>query len=249
MSLILFYHPLASFCHKVLIALYENGTAFEGEIIRPDIPQERAALLEFWPVGKMPVLRDETRGALVPESTIIIEYLDTHYPGARRLIPEDAEAALQARLWDRFFDQYIHQPMQKHVIDRIRADDALRDPHGVKEAAATIDTAYAMLERHLAGREWMLGTGFSIADCAAAPALFYSGVVHPFPKDAVHVRAYFDRLMARPSIRRTYEEAVPYFSLFPYRNEMPEGWGFRPISGDQAWGRSSQGVGGRSLND
>lgn len=222
---ILYYHPLASFCHKVLIALYESGTEFEREFIRPDMPEERARLLESWPVGKMPVLRDEARDATVPESTIIIEYLDAHYPGPAPLIPRDFDTALQVRLWDRFFDQYIHQPMQKHVLDRLRAETA-RDAQGVQEAAATIDVGYVMLERHLANRQWMAGDAFSLADCSAAPALFYAGVVRPFPHDASSLRAYFNRLMARPSVRRTYEEARPYFQHFPYVDEMPEGWGF-----------------------
>lgn len=222
---ILYYHPLASFCHKVLIALYENGTEFEREMIRHDMPEDRARLLESWPVGKMPVLRDEARNATVPESTIIIEYLDLHHPGPIRLIPLDADAALQVRLWDRFFDHYIHQPMQKHVLDRLREEHA-RDAQGVQEAAAIIDTAYAMLERHLSDRRWMGGEEFSLADCSAAPALFYAGVVHPFPEDGGFLRGYFDRLMARPSVRRTYEEARPYFQYFPYVDEMPEGWGF-----------------------
>lgn len=225
MALILFYHPLASFCHKVLIALYENNTAFVPEVIRHDMPSDRAALLEAWPVGKMPVLRDEDRGKTIPESSLVIEYLDTHYPGAHALLPRTADEALQARLWDRFFDLYVQVPMQKHVADRLRPDDAQRDPYGVAEAAATLDTAYGMLEAHLESRQWILGDAFSMADCAAAPALFYAGVVHPFPENAVQIRRYFERLMARPSVRRTYEEAQPFIQYFPYRSEMPPQWG------------------------
>jgi glutathione S-transferase len=224
MSLILFYHPLASFCHKVLIALYENDTAFTGEVIRHDMPADRATLLEAWPVGKMPVLRDEERAQTIPESSVIIEYLDTHYPGARALLPRTTDEALQARLWDRFFDNYVQVPMQKHVADRLRAPEH-RDPWGVGEAAATLDTAYGMLEAHLEGRTWMLGEAFSMADCAAAPALFYAGVIHPFPDSAKRIRDYFGRLMARPSVQRTYEEAKPFVQYFPYRAEMPAGWG------------------------
>ena len=227
MALTLFYHPLASFCHKVLIALYENDTPFEGELIRHDMPQSKAVLLDTWPVGKMPVLRDEARDALMPESSLVIEYLDAHYPGPAPLIPRDTDGALQARLWDRFFDNYVQVPMQKHVADRLRPEDA-RDPYGVREAAAVLDTAYAMLEKHLAKRTWMLGDHFSMADCAAAPALFYAGVIHPFPDNADAIYAYFDRLMARPSVRRTYEEAKPWFEYFPYQQEMREGWGFGP---------------------
>lgn len=224
MALILFYHPLASFCHKVLIALYENGTPFEGEIIRHDLPGDRAALLEAWPVGKMPVLRDEARNMTVPESTLVIEYADTHYPGAAPLIPRDADQAIQARLWDRFFDNYVQVPMQKHVADRLRPQEQ-RDAYGVAEATTTLDTAYAMLEKHLAERQWMLGDAFTLADCAAAPALFYAGVVHPFPAQVRNLQTYFDRLMARPSVRRTLQEARPFIQYFPYRQEMADGWG------------------------
>lgn len=224
MALVLFYHPLASFCHKVTIGLYENGTDFTPEIIRHDLPSDRAALLEAWPVGKMPVLRDEERALTIPESSLIIEYLDTHYPGPRALLPRDADAALQARLWDRFFDLYVQVPMQKHVADRLRPDDQ-RDPYGVAEATATLDTAYRMLEAHLSGRQWALGDAFSMADCAAAPALFYAGVIHPFPENATRIRDYLGRLMARPSVRRTYEEAKPFIQYFPYRAQMPVDWG------------------------
>nr|WP_295382231.1 glutathione S-transferase family protein [Pseudoxanthomonas sp.] len=221
MDLLLYYHPLASFCHKVLIALYEQGNAFRGELVEPGNPASRAPLLDIWPVGKMPVLHDVRRGVAVPESTVIIEYLDQHHPGEVALIPADPDAARETRLWDRFFDLYVQQPMQKFVGDRLRGEQE-RDPRGVAEAAATLDTAYAMLEAHLAGREWAVAGEFTMADCAAAPALFYAGIVRPFPRGCDHLAGYFDRLMARPSVRRTYDEARPYFHLFPYRDAMPE---------------------------
>lgn len=220
MDLILLYHPLASFCHKVQIALYEAGTPFTGEVIRFGDPGDQAALLERWPVGKMPVLRDERRDATVPESSIIIEYLQQHYPGPAPLLPADADAARETRLWDRFFDQYVQVPMQKIVGDRLRAQDE-RDARGVADAQATLDTAYAMLELRLAGREWVVGDDFSMADCAAAPALFYAGIVHPFPGGHTSLAAYFDRLMARPSVAQTYREARPYFDSFPFKQDIP----------------------------
>jgi len=220
MDLVLYYHPLASFCHKVLIALYEHGTPFEGVIVRHENADSLGAFLEVWPVGKMPVLRDVRRGAVIPESSIVVEYLDQHYPGPRPMLPTEPEAALQVRLWDRFFDHYVHQPVQKVVIDRLRGEGE-HDARGVADALATLDSAYAMLEKQLAGREWIAGDTFSLADCSASPALFYAGIVHPFPTGFTALAAYFECLMARPSVRRTYHEARPYFDLFPYRERIP----------------------------
>jgi glutathione S-transferase len=218
--LTLYLHPLASFCHKVLIALYENDTPFEAKIVDFADPGDSARFLDVWPVGKIPVLRDEARGRTIPETSIILEYLDENYPGPVCLLPGDAEAALDVRLWDRFFDLYIHQPMQKIVIDRIRPPGT-QDAHGVAEAKAGIAGAYAMLDRHLAGREWASGKNFSMADCAAAPALFYSGIPVPFT-DYPNVAAYFERLYARPSFRRVLDEARPYFGNYPLKDDMPE---------------------------
>src|ERR1700760_2477495 len=130
MSLTLHYHPLSSFCWKVLIALYENDTPFSMNSVDLTDPIERAALLRLWPIGKFPVLSDDARGQAIPESSIIIEHLDTHYPGRTRLIPEDAEVALQTRLRERFYDLYVHLPMQKIMGDRLRPDES-RDPYGV----------------------------------------------------------------------------------------------------------------------
>lgn len=221
MSLTLYLHPLASFCHKVLIALYENETAFEPVTVDLGDPGSAAELLARWPVGKIPVLHDRVRDRIVPETSIIIEYLQHHYPGPAALLPADAEVALEARLWDRFFDLYVSVPMQKIVLDRIRPEGAT-DPKGVTEARQSLDTAYAMADAHLGGREWATGDSFTIADCAAAPALFFASIVHPFAAGQANLHAYFERLLARPSVRRTLREARPYFSMFPYRDAMPE---------------------------
>ncbi|MGJ7901755.1 glutathione S-transferase family protein [Lysobacter sp. 1R34A] len=221
MSLTLYQHPLASFCHKVLIALYENGTAFESHLVDLGDPDARAGFCELWPLGKMPVLHDHARGRTVPETTVVIEYLQQHYPGARPLLPHDQDECLDVRLWDRFFDLYVQAPVQKIVIDRIRPP-ASRDPHGVAEARATLATAYDMLEPRLGERRWACGEDFSLADCAAAPALFYAGIVAPFPPGHTHLAAYFERLVARPSVQRTLAEARPYFSMFPFVDAMPE---------------------------
>jgi glutathione S-transferase len=221
MSLTLYLHPLASFCHKVLIALYENDIAFTPEVVDLGVPGSAARHVERWPVGKIPVLHDTARNRTVPETSIIIEYLDRHYRGPVSMLPDDPEAALEARLWDRFFDLYVSQPMQRIVLDRIRADDA-KDPAGMAEARQGLDTAYAMIDHHMARRQWAAGDSLTIADCAAAPALFYTSIVHPFDKGMRNLGAYFERLLDRPSMRRTLAEARPYFDMFPYREAIPE---------------------------
>jgi glutathione S-transferase len=221
MSLTLYLHPLASFCHKVLIALYENEVPFRPETIDLGNPGSAAALLARWPVGKIPVLHDAKRNRTVPETSIIIDYLQAHYPGPVALLPPVPEARLEARLWDRFFDLHIGTPMQKIVTDRLRPEGGA-DPIGVAEAHRSLDTAYAMLEEQVAGQSWAAGEGFTIADCAAAPSLFFAGIVHPFAPEHRQLALYFERLLARPSVQRTLREARPYFPLFPYREAMPE---------------------------
>jgi glutathione S-transferase len=219
-DLTLYYHPLASFCHKVLIALYENQTPFEARVV--DLADEGSSgeMLSFWPVGKIPVLRDRRRQQTVPETSVIIEYLMLHHPGPVPLLPADAQQALQARLWDRFFDLYVSGPMQKIVTDRLRPPGS-NDPVGVEDAKATLARAYALLEPHVQARAWAAGDAFSIADCAAAPALFFADIVLPFSGTYPAVAAYFDRLVARPSVARTFAEARPYFPLFPLRDQIP----------------------------
>jgi glutathione S-transferase len=214
MSLTLYFHRLSSFCWKALIALYENDVAFTANSVNLGDATERAALLRLWPIGKFPVLRDDARGQTVPESSIIIEYLDTHYPGRTRLIPADPELALQARLRDRFYDLYVHLPMQKIMGDRLRADDK-RDPHGVEEARAQLKTSYQMIEQQMVAGPWAIGEAFSIADCAALPALFYANMVEPFGDANKNVTGYFERLKARTSIARVMKEAEPYFGMVP----------------------------------
>ncbi|SFE89707.1 glutathione S-transferase family protein [Roseivivax sediminis] len=220
MTLTLYLHPLASFCHKVLIALHENGTAFEPSVVDFSNPGSAASHIERWPVGKIPVLHDSTGNRLVAETSIIIEYLQQHYPGPVQLIPTEAEQQLDARLWDRFFDLYVSVPMQKIVGDRIRPEGAT-DPHGVAEAHATLETAYDMIEGQLEGRSWITGETFTMADCSALPALFFGSVVHPNDEGRQRTLEYFERLLARPSVQRVVAEAQPYFHLFPYRDAMP----------------------------
>jgi glutathione S-transferase len=213
MSLTLYFHPLSSFCMKVLIALYENGTPFTPHLV--DLSDETAAmnLKKIWPIGKFPVLRDETKDRTIPETSIIIEYLDRHYPGKTRFIPDDADRALQIRLQDRFYDLYVQLPMQEIVGDRIRPADK-RDPFGVAQAKDRLAGVYEMIERDMAGHAWAVGDEFSLADCAAAPALFYANKVLPLDNYR-NTAAYLDRLMQRPSYARALKEAEPYFRFFP----------------------------------
>lgn len=219
-ALVLYYHPLASFCHKVLVALYETGTPFEGKIVDLADPASSAEMLSFWPVGKIPVLRDRQREVTVPETSIIIEYLGRHHPGRLALVPQDPEAALAARLWDRFFDLHVNAPMQKIVTDRLRPAGQA-DPVGVEDAQAALARAYVLLDAQVRARIWATGDAFTLADCAAAPALFYADIVAPFSSAHPHIAAYFERLLARPSVARTLAEARPYFPLFPLRDRIP----------------------------
>ncbi len=220
MTLTLYLHPLASFCHKVLIALYENGTAFDREIVDFGNPESAAALLDKWPVGKIPILHDRAAGRTIPETSIIIEYLQAHCPGPVRLLPDDPGAQMQVRLWDRFYDLYVSVPMQKIVTDRIRPADA-HDPHGVMEARAMLDQAYKMIDAHMQEKRWATGDDFTMADCAALPGLFFASIVHPFTGEQQALSSYLERLLQRPSVKRVLSEAQPYFSMFPHREAMP----------------------------
>lgn len=212
MPLKLYAHPFSSYCQKALTALYENGTPFELRELGPEHPQAGAELAALWPLMRFPVLVDGSR--TVMEATIVIEYLGLHYPGPLRLIPEDPKKAVDVRMLDRFFDNYVMTPMQKVVLDAIRPPDQ-RDPYGVAEARTLLDKAYRWLDGTLAGRAWAAGSSFSLADCAAAPSLFYADWVHPVDPAFANVVAYRRRLLARPSFARAVDEARPYRSFFP----------------------------------
>lgn len=214
MPLELYYHPLSSFCFKPLIALYENDTPFERHELDLQDPEQRAVLTRLYPVSKFPVLRDTTRGQTVVESTTIVEYLALHYPGRVQLVPGDPEQALEVRLRDRLFDLYLQLPMQKIVGDRIRPEGH-RDPHGVEAARKTLDDALGMVDEHMRGRVWAAGDSFTMADCAAAPALFYADKVAPLLPKYSHAAAYFGRLKERSSFARVLAEAQPYLAMFP----------------------------------
>lgn len=217
MSLKLYMHPLSSYCHKAMIALYENATPFTAVSVNLGDPDERAMLLKLWGVGKFPVLQDDARGEVVPESSIIIDYLDWRHPGATRLIPADGDAAREVRLKDRFYDLHIHNHMQKIVGNRLRPAGA-KDPHGVEDAKTRMQAAYDIAERDMASRRWAAGDDFSMADCAAAPALFYAAKVLPYADTHPHLAAYLERLEARPSYARVLKEAEPFFHMFPQEN-------------------------------
>jgi glutathione S-transferase len=215
MSLTLYFHPLASFCWKPLIAAYENGTRFTPVIVDLADEASRAAFLKISPTGKMPALHDDARGRTVLESTIVVEYLAAHYPGPVELVPADVDLALQVRQADRFYDFYVQHPMQKIVGDRLRPKDKV-DPFGVEECRAQLRNSYAIVDEQMRAKTWAVGETFTMADCAASPALFYANKVEPFGDGFPAVKRYHDRLLARPSFARVIEEAQPYFKLFPY---------------------------------
>lgn len=212
MSLKLYAHPFSSYCQKALIAFYENDIAFEFRLLAPDDDRVTAELAALWPLKRFPVLVDGVR--TVVEASIIIEHLALHHPGPVRLVPDDAQAALDVRMMDRFFDNYVSTPQQKIVFDSIRAP-ADRDAQGVAEARAMLETAYRWLDGMMTGRQWAAGDAFSLADCAAAPALFYGDWTHPIDRSFARVHAYRNRLLARPSFARAVDEARPYRPLFP----------------------------------
>jgi glutathione S-transferase len=212
MALTLYLHPLSSYCHKALIALYENATPYTPQLVELHKAESREPFLKLWPVGKFPVLTDGER--VIPESTPIIDYLALHHPGPVALIPREPDAMLAVRAQDRFYDLHLHNHMQKIIGDRIRPEGS-KDSFGVEQARKAMHTALAIVEREMAGREWAAG-GFSLADCAAAPALFYiNEAIDPLAGRYPALAAYLDRLMQRPSYARALAEAQPYLHMLP----------------------------------
>jgi glutathione S-transferase len=205
----LYAHPFSSYSQKVLIALYENSTPFEYRNLED--PAAKAELASLWPLEKFPLLVD--RGRRILESSTIVEYLQIHHPGRVRLIP-DGDAGIEVRMLDRVFDNYVMTPMQTVVVDQLRPEPA-RDPFGVTEARGLLDRIYAWLDQHLTDRTWAAGDTFTLADCSAAPSLFYADWAHQIPPTHTRLRAYRARLLARPSVARAVDEARPYRSYFP----------------------------------
>jgi glutathione S-transferase len=218
MTLILHSHPLAAYCWKVLIALRENGAPFDTRLVDLGDAKARAAFAALWPTAKIPLLEDD--GQVVPETSIMIEHLDRRHPGMVRLLPDDAQAQLQVRLWDRIFDLYVSEPMQRFIAQQLRPE-AERDDRTISSALTDLDAAYALIEDRMGDGAWAVGDGFTMADCAAAPALFYAAIVRPFSPGQTRLAASFERLMARPSVRLTIAEARPYFKYFPLNHAIP----------------------------
>ena len=212
MSLQLFGHPFSSYTMKALIALYENATPFEFRILDPDHPENGAELARRWPIARFPLLVDG--GTTVFETSAIIEHLTAFHPGPVPLIPADARTAVPVRMLDRVFDNHVMGPMQSIVFDARRPEDA-RDAYGVAEARVALDTIYAWLDEALAGRHWAAGDAFTLADAAAAPALFYADWAHPIGEGRATLKAYRARLLARPSFARCIDDARPYRRFFP----------------------------------
>jgi glutathione S-transferase len=210
MALTLYAHPFASYCWKVLIALYENPVPFTYRVIEDAAGW--AELETLWSLKKFPVIRDGD--TVVVESSIIVEYLALHHPGPSRLLPTNADVALRARLMDRVFDNYVMTPMQTLVSNRMRAEGE-RDSKAIADARTMLQAAYAWLDGQLVSNPWAAGSDFTLADCSAAPALFYADWVHPIDDAYPATRAYRSRLLARPSVARTIDEARPYRKLFP----------------------------------
>lgn len=210
MTIELFAHPFSSYCQKALIAFYENDISFTYRMLEDaGVGEELEAL---WPIKRFPILRENERVAL--EATILIEYLHVHHPGPVRLIPEDPDLALQARMLDRFFDNYVMTPQGKFVFDALRPPED-RDPYGVGEARKMLDTSYAWLDERMQGRTWAVGEDFTLADCAAAPSLFYADWTHPIPEQYGNLISYRARLLDRPSFARAVDEARPFRHYFP----------------------------------
>ena len=209
MTLELFAHPFSSYCQKALIAFYENDIAFTCRSMEE--PGVADALASLWPIRKFPLLHDD--GRVIIEATTIIEHLQVRYPGPVRLIPDDPDRAVEVRMLDRFFDNYVMTPQGKFVFNALRPAES-RDPYGVEEARRMLDTSYAWLDRRMAGRRWATGDDFTLADCAAAPALFYADWTHRIPERYIHLGAYRTRLLQRPSFARAVEEARPFRHYF-----------------------------------
>jgi glutathione S-transferase len=212
MTLQLFAHPFSSYCQKALIAFYENDIPFTFRMLSSDEPANGEEFAALWPIKRFPVLVDDGRTIL--EATTIIEHLAARHPGPVRLIPEDPDAAVEVRMMDRVFDNYVMTPQGSIVFNALRQPQD-RNPYGDTQARAMLETAYGWLDERMADREWAVGETFTLADCAAAPSLFYADWTHPIDPRFDRLLAYRRRLLARPSFARAVDEARPFRSYFP----------------------------------
>jgi glutathione S-transferase len=210
MSLTLYAHPFSSYCQKVLVALYENEVPFEYRSLEE--PAAMAELKARWPFARFPLLVDG--GQTVVESTIIIEHLMLQHGGRVRWLPPDPAQALEVRFLDRVFDNEVMAAMQKPVFEALRTDGTRKD-EAMAEARRALDLAYGWLDQRLQGRTWAAGDSLSLADCAAAPSLFYANWVHPIAERFATLRAYRSRLLAWPAFARAVDEARPFRHYFP----------------------------------
>lgn len=208
MTVSLYYHPFSSYCQKAETAFYEKGLEFEGKIIDGPGPVQ-AEFAALWPIAKFPLLVDGEH--TVFEATAIIEYLDIHFPDTARLIPDDRLQAMEVRMWDRFFDNYVGYPQGRLVFAALGREV---DDGGARWKSA-LETAYGILDRRMRTREWAVADRFSMADCAAAPHLLYADWSHPIAEEFGNLRRYRQRLLARPSYARALDEARPYRAYFP----------------------------------
>ena len=211
MSLQLYAHPFSSYCQKVLIALWADGTEFEYRMLDEEHPDNFAELKRRWPFGQFPLLVDD--GETVAETTPIIEHLQARHSGPNRWIP-NGDLGRRVRFLDRFFDLYVMNNMTRPVFDALRPEGK-RDPYGVEQAMAQLRTAYDWLEENIGYGPWAAGETFTIADCAAAPSLFYADWVEEIGPERPKLAAYRARLLAHPVVARAIDEARPYRSFFP----------------------------------
>lgn len=216
--MILHYHPLSSYCWKVLIALYEKEIPFEARMVNLGDADARAAYKALWPTAKIPLLEDA--GAVVPETSIMIEHIDRRHPGGVSLLPAEPDAQLTARLWDRLYDAYVMTPMQRYIAQLLRPESE-RDARTLEETNAEMAAAYDLIEERMGDHQFAARDTFTIADCAAAPALFYAATIVRFPDGHIKLATYFERLMARPSVARVISEAQPFFQYYPMREGLP----------------------------
>jgi glutathione S-transferase len=228
MSYVLYTHPLASYCQKVTIAFAELDVPYQAKLVDLGDPDELRAFKALWPTAKIPLLVDSSEGTVVPETSIIIEYIDRHARGGGKLFGQNdaapkagkLDAGLQARLWDRVVDGYLMAPMQQIVADKLRPEDR-RDPFGTSQAYDLIASTYRMLDDRLATSPWLAGEHFSLADCGAAPSLFYANTLAPLDAQTPHLQRYFERLFERDSVQKAVAEARPYFKFYPYAERIP----------------------------